>query len=233
MSRLSIPVLCLMLSGCASLPFAEILEQGVPLNERTVASGLREALTVGTERAASRLSVTDAFAGVVSRRIDIPDELDGMASRLRQIGLDGPVDDFELRMNRAAEAAVPLAVDIFSGAIQEMTIQDAFTILNGPDDSATVYFRTRTSDALAAAFRPEVDRVMTEAGVYRVYTQLIDRYNSLPLRNAPEVDLVDYIVTHATQSLFAELAVEEALIRQDPAARTTELLRRVFSKQDP
>lgn len=225
-------LLVILLSGCANLNLSDILSQELPLTESTVASGLREALTVGTERASGRLGVADAFAGVATRRIAIPEELQGITDRLRQLGLDGQVDDFELRMNRAAESAVPLAVDIFADAIRQMTIQDAFAILNGPDDAATMYFRDRTTEALMSAFRPQVNGVMSEVGVFRVYDQLLNRYNALPISNAPDVDLVGHIVSRTTAALFSELAAEEAHIRQDPAARTTELLRRVFSHQN-
>lgn len=112
-----------------------------------------------------------------------------------------------------------------------MTIQDAFAILNGPPDAATRFFEERTRSALVSAFRPEVDRVMMEAGVYQVYTELTSRYNALPLANAPSLDLTAYITERATGALFAELAVEEGRIRTDPAARTTALLQRVFSNR--
>lgn len=232
MNRILVLV-AIVASGCANLNLSDILSQELPLTESTVASGLREALTIGTERASGRLGVADAFAGVAARRIAVPEELEGITGRLRQLGLGNQVDDFELRMNRAAESAVPLAVDIFADAIRQMTIQDAFAILNGPDDAATTYFRDRTTEALIAAFRPQVNGVMSEVGVFRVYEQLLDRYNALPIANAPDVDLVGHIVGKTMTALFSELAAEEALIRQDPAARTTELLRRVFSRQNP
>jgi len=219
----------LFVAGCASVSLEELLDTARPLDEKTVASGLREALAVGTGRAADRLSVADAFAGVAARRIGLPEELDGVARRLRQVGLGDQVDSFELRMNRAAEAAVPHAVAIFSEAARDMTIQDAFSILNGPPDAATQFFEERTRAALLTAFRPEVDRVMMEAGVYQVYTELTARYNALPIANAPTLDLTAYITERATHALFTELAVEEARIRADPAARTTALLQRVFA----
>ncbi|PIQ62469.1 MAG: hypothetical protein COV99_05795 [Bacteroidetes bacterium CG12_big_fil_rev_8_21_14_0_65_60_17] len=224
-------ILLLLTSGCASTNLSDLIAGARPLDQETVASGLREALTVGTGRAADRLSTTDAFAGVASRRIGLPDELDGVARRLRQIGLDEQVSNFELRMNRAAEAAIPGAVSIFSEAARTMTIQDAFSILNGPPDAATSFFEERTRTALLDAFGPEVNRVMMETGVYQVYTELSGRYNALPIANAPAVDLTAYVTEKATTALFEELAVEEARIRQDPAARTTALLQRVFASR--
>jgi hypothetical protein len=223
----------LFLVSCASFSMqdmGDLLSGQAPLTQETVADGLREALQVGTERAASRLSVTDAFAGVAARRIGIPEELDTIASRLRSLGLGPQIDDFELRMNRAAEQAAAQAVPVFAQAVREMTIADAFAILDGPDSAATLYFQDRTTGALTQAFTPVVRGVMEETGVFRVYEDLVDRYTALPFTRAPSVDLVEHIVGRTTGVLFNELAVEERRIREDPVARTTDLLKRVFQE---
>ncbi len=217
--------------SCASLSLQDmndLFSGSAPLTQETVAAGLREALQAGTERASGRLSVTDAFAGVAARRIGIPDEFDTIASRLRTLGLGPQVDDFELRMNRAAEQAAARAVPVFAQAVRQMTIADAFAILDGPDNAATAYFQDRTTAALTEAFTPVVRTVMEEAGVFRVYEDLVERYSALPFTRAPSVDLVGHIVERTTGALFNELAVEERRIREDPAARTTDLLKRVF-----
>lgn len=221
------------LLSCSSLSLQDvgnILLGSGPLTEETVAAGLREALQVGTERASNRLSVTDAFAGVAARRIGVPDELESIASRLRSIGLGQQVDDFELRMNRAAEQAAARAVPVFADAVRQMTIADAFAILDGPDNAATVYFQDRTSAALIQEFTPVVQSAMQEVGVFRVYEQLVEQYSALPFTRAPSVDLVSHIVDRTTGVLFDELAKEERLIREDPVARTTELLKKVFNE---
>lgn len=237
--RLTTPIICLctglLLPACASLSMDDItgiLGGQAPLTEDTVAAGLREALSIGTSRASLRLSATNAFAEAAARRIGVPEELEGVASRLRTVGLGSQVDDFELRMNRAAEQAAGLAVSVFSDAIRDMTIADAFAILDGPDNAATVYFQDRTTTHLTTAFTPVVRDVMEEAGVFRVYEDLMTRYASLPFTNAPDVDIVNHIVERTTQALFTELAVEERLIREDPVARTTDLLKRVFGRAD-
>ena len=220
-----------LLASCASLSMQDVndlFSGSTPLTQETVAAGLREALQTGTERASGRLSVTDAFAGVAARRIGIPDELETIASRLRTLGLGPQVDDFELRMNRAAEQAAARAVPVFAQAVRQMTIADAFAILDGPDNAATAYFQDRTTAALTEAFTPVVQSVMEEAGVFRVYEDLVARYAALPFTRAPSVNLVGHIVERTTGVLFNELAVEERRIREDPAARTTDLLKRVF-----
>jgi hypothetical protein len=132
-------------------------------------------------------------------------------------------------MNRAAERASAEATDIFWKAIAQMTLQDAFGILNGGDTAATGYFRSRTSDALRARFRPLVDERMQQVGVYRIYEPLASRYAALPFVTKPALDLDAYVTDRALDGLFGMLEREERRIREDPAARSSELLRRVFA----
>ena len=109
-----------------------------------------------------------------------------------------------------------------------MSIADAFAILNGPDDAATSYFHDRTSQELRAQFSPIASNAMREVGVYSVYQQLMTRYDQIPFGKPASVNLEDYVATRTLDGIFAELAKNEALIREDPAARSTALLRRVF-----
>ena len=132
-------------------------------------------------------------------------------------------------MNLAAEDAAARALPVFVKAITSMTISDAFEILNGPDDAATTYFRERTSEELIAEFRPVAAAAMEEVGLYAVYRDLVGRYEQIPFAAKPAaVDLETYVANETLTGLFSELAKEEGRIRQDPAARTTDLLRRVF-----
>jgi len=217
--------------GCADLErfgLDGIFPMAGPLTEDTVADGLKQALTVGTERAATSLSVEGGFAANPQIRLGLPGSLDDVATTLRRFGLGGQLDAFVDTMNLAAERAAGEAVPVFADAIRAMTLADAFAILNGPDDAATDYFRQHTSGALRARFSPVVDRSMESVGLYAQYRDLMARYDALPFVKPQVPDLVGYVTDRTLDGLFDVLAREEKAIREDPAARTTALLRRVF-----
>jgi hypothetical protein len=222
----------LAISGCASLPdggLGDILN--LPLDEATVTAGLKEALAVGTGRTTLSLGAVDGYLGNQLVRIAIPADLRSVTDKLRQLGLDSYVDELEVGMNRAAEAAAGQAGLVFRDAITSMTIADAFGILNGGDNAATDTFRDRTRPTLEARYLPITRAAMQDVGLARRYSELLARYNSIPLVQKPAlVELDQYVTARALDGLFAVLATEEAKIRQDPAARTTELLRRVFGR---
>jgi len=199
-----------------------------PLTEETVADGLREALRVGTRRAADALSAPGGFASDPALRIGLPASLEDAASTLRRLGLGAPIDGLVASMNSAAEKAAGEAVPVFADAIRSMTLQDAFAILNGPEDAATQYFREHTADPLRERFTPVVDGSMRSVGVYDRYRELVEGYERLPFAKPAVPDLADYVTDRTLDGLFSTLAEEEAAIREDPAARTTALLRRVF-----
>lgn len=202
-----------------------------PLDETTVSQGLRQALDVGVRRAIDRVSAVDGFLGNEWIRIALPEELDEMADLLRQVGFARQVDRLEVAMNRAAEQASGEARQVFVDAITGMTIADAFGILRGGDTAATDYLRDRTSDTLRQRFRPIIENKMQRVGLYRNYNQLADTYNALPFSRRPAVRLDAYLTDEALDGLFHELGKEERRIREDPIARTTELLRRVFRRR--
>ena len=219
------------LPGCAGVDMKVlegILDTEAPLNEATVAAGLREALEVATGRSVEQLSSVDGFLGDAMLRIMVPEQFETAASTLRDIGLGGYVDDFETAMNRAAEKASAEARPVFWNEIRSLSIADAFGILNGGERAATDYFRGRTEAELRARFMPIVKEKMEEVGLYRLYGELADRYNAIPFMSTPALDLDDYVASHALDGLFTVLGEQEARIRRDPVARTTELLRRVF-----
>jgi hypothetical protein len=223
--------LILTVSGCANLQLgdlARIFSASGALDEATVSDGLRQALSVGTDRASSELSAPGGFGANQALRLVLPSELDSMVSTVRTVGLGAWVDDIEDGMNRAAEAAAEEAKPVFVDAIKAMTIQDAFEILRGPDDAATAYFRQKTSATLQARFAPVVTTAMKKVGVYAKYQDLLGRYTSLPFAKPMPPSLEDYVTTKTLDGLFTVLAREEAKIRDDPAARTTALLRQVF-----
>ncbi len=221
----------LTLSGCTAsdIPLGTILGgAGGALDEGTVAAGLKEALHIGTDRSVITTSKEDGFFGNPLIRIPLPKEFETVASTLRGIGINKPVDEFELAMNRAAEMAAGEAKDVFWLAITEMTLSDAMGILNGGDRSATDYFYAHTSDRLRTKFRPIVTEKMQEVGVYNTYNELLDKYSRIPFVSKPSIDLDGHITEKALGGLFDTLAGEEKKIREDPAARTTALLRKVF-----
>ena len=208
--------------------FDGILNTQRPLDEATVAAGLREALAVATGRSVETLSSMDGFLGNALLRIAVPEQFESAASTLRNVGLGSQVDAFETAMNRSAERACGEARQVFWDQIRAMSIADAFGILRGADDAATQYFRTRTEATLRARFTPIVQDKMSEVGLYGLYNDLADAYDALPLTTRPALDLDAYITDRALDGLFTTLAGEEARIREDPVARTTDLLKRVF-----
>ena len=236
--KLAAPLLLLVLIsadfGCAAFQesMGDILDTDSgdgELDESVVIDGIREALRVGTQNTVLSTSQLDGYLGNELIRIVLPEQLESMASTLRTAGLGSYVDELEVGMNRAAEMASAEARDIFWKAIREMTVADAFGILNGDDNAATEYFRRQTLDELTGRFHPIIEKKIEEIGLSRLYSQVADTYNSLPLTGTPAlVDLDEYVTDQALEGLFTVLAQEEQKIRQDPAARTTELLKRVF-----
>jgi hypothetical protein len=147
---------------------------------------------------------------------------------LRTTGFGSQLDAFERSMNRAAEKAAPEAKALFVDAIEEMTFADADKILNGADNEATVYFKNKTSDKLQALFKPVIGQSMESVGVTRYYQSLSEKIETLPFVSDYAVDLDAYVTEKSIDGLFIRLAEEEAKIRNDPAARVTELLKKVF-----
>jgi hypothetical protein len=226
-------VLCAVI-GCANgdAVISEILARTgadrSALSDETIVSGLKEALEVGTRQAVGRTSGLDGFYGNSLIRIGLPDELDSLAKGLRTIGLGSQVDELELSMNRAAERAAGEATQSFWNAIRQMSFADARAILQGSETAATEYFESRTRPELRERFAPIVSEKMDEVGLARLYDGLVARYTALPLTSEPPVDLRSYVTEGALDGLFQVLGEEERKIRSDPAARSTELLRRVF-----
>lgn len=198
----------------------------------TIASGLKEALSVGTRNAVKLLSARNGYFGNEAVKILLPENIRKVGSVLAAAGYQKEVDEFVLSMNRAAEKAAPQAVDIFAAAIRAMSIEDAQKILNGGHTAATDYFKLKTSPRLFDAFKPEVSQSMNEVGVTKAYKSLVQRYTSLvPFVKLDSLDLDRYVTDKALDGLFHMIGKEEAQIRADPAARTTELLKKVFGNR--
>jgi hypothetical protein len=190
--------------------------------------GLKEALTIGTQNAVATVSKADGYYNNPDIKIPLPEEIDKAGKYLRLAGYGPKVDEFEQSMNRAAEQAAPEAKQIFLGAVKEMKIQDAQKILDGPDNAATSYFKDKTYTRLQEIFKPIVTDTMGQVGVTRQFQDINNKLSSIPLADKASVDLDQYVTDKSLDGLFFMLAEEEKKIRQDPAARVTDILKKVF-----
>jgi len=202
---------------------------GAGLDEKTIIAGLKEALEIGTKKAVSRVSKKNGYFKTPEIKIPLPPELKSVGEKLILIGFKKKVNEFVESMNRAAEKAAPEAVDIFVDSVKQMTIKKAVDILRGEDDSATRYFEETTRLRLYSIFYPIIKRAMDKVGVTRIYKFLIGKYNSIPFVKKKSCDIEKYVTNKALDGLFYMIAREEKKIRKDPAARITDLLKKVFS----
>jgi hypothetical protein len=198
------------------------------LSDQEIGRGLREALKVGVGTVVSQVSATDGYNADPRIHVPLPDSLGTVQKTLARIGMPDLMDDLELRLNRAAEAAAPEARDVFWQAIREMTLDDVRQIYDGPDDAATRYLERTMSDPLAARMRPIVDASLSQTGAMRAYDNALAQYKAIPFVPDAKADLTQHVLERALEGLFLYLGEEEAAIRQNPAKRTTELLQKVF-----
>ena len=205
------------------------LEQELAENE--IVDGLKQALEIGTSKAVMQVSKQNGYLKNPKIKIPLPQNVQKAENILRSIGFGSLVDEFELSMNRAAERAAPKARSIFWDAIKKMTFSDARQILKGPDDAATQYFSQKTADRLRDEFKPIINQAMTEVGVTQAYKALDRKIRSLPFTKSYSFDLDEYVTGKALDGLFLMLAAEEKKIRQDPTARVTDLLKKVFAER--
>jgi hypothetical protein len=197
-----------------------------------ISAALKEALRISTEQVVAQLGTVNGFNTDPWVHIALPDSLQRVQSTLATVGMSSIMDDLELRLNRAAEAATPKAKKLFLDSIRSMTLDDVRRIYAGPDDAATRYFQSRMSEPLAREMIPIVNSSLSEVGAIRVYDEAMDRYDGIPFVPDIKADLTGYVVDKGMQGIFFYLAREEAAIRQDPQKRTTELLRKVFGARD-
>lgn len=198
------------------------------LTNDEVIKGLREALTVGTGNAASFASKVDGFNKNPKIRIPFPPEAIKVKNTAEDLGLHDQVNEFVLTLNRAAEEAAKEAAPVFINAIKGMSIKDGFTILKGEDNAATVYLRDKTNAELYAKFLPIVKSAINKVEVTKYWNPLITTYNKVPFSQKMNPDLEAYVTEKALDGLFILLAEEELKIRKDPAARVTDILKKVF-----
>lgn len=226
----------LMGTGCTTQQINQALgevmgQQGQEVTTTEVGQGLKEALTVGISKGAQQASQVDGYYKNPKLRIPFPQDVQRVEQRLRQIGLGSEVDKFILSLNRGAEKAAAEAKPVFITAIRNMTIQDAWNILKGQDDAATQYLIRTTSGELRNRFQPIVAQSLKDVEATRYYSDLVNTYNKIPGVQKVNPDLESYATDKAIDGLFLLVADEEKNIRENPVARTTELLRRVFAKQ--
>lgn len=200
-------------------------------DDDTVVSGLKEALSIGTENAVKNVSKTDGYLGNQMIKILMPEKLQTVADVLGKVGYQKEVDEFILSMNRAAEKAAPKAASIFGDAVKQMTFEDARKILGGGNTAATQYFKVKTSDQLYQEFKPVISTSLGEVGATRAYKEMMGKYESpIPFMDKPSLDLDHYVTNKSLDGLFYMVGEEEKKIRTDPAARVTDLLKTVFGK---
>ena len=200
------------------------------LGTDTIASGLKEALQVGTANVVQQLGQSGGFYDRPDIHIPLPESLSKVQAVLGKMGAASMLDDLELRLNQAAEQATPKAKAIFWQAIRDMSLADARAIYNGPDDAATRYFQEKTTPELATEMRPVVRETLNQVGAVQSYERIMDRYTSVPFVPDIKANLESYTVDKTLEGIFTFLAREEAAIRTEPAKRSTELLRKVFGQ---
>lgn len=207
----------------------QTLEADSKLDTDTLINGLREALVIGSERAIKLISAEGGFLNDPEIRVPMPGLLEQLASPLRKFGMAEQVDQFEQSINRAAERAAPQATEILVNTIKAMSFEDVRGIYQGADDAATEYFRQKAGPQIAELFKPEIDKALGEVGATRYYNDLADQAAKLPLIGKEiNTDLSNHVTDAAISGLFTKLAAEEKMIRENPTARTTELLKQLW-----
>lgn len=201
------------------------------LTTAEVGEGLKEALIKGISNGADLASAVDGYFKNPEIKIPFPPEVQKVEQKLRQVGLGSEVDKFVMTLNRGAEDAAKEAKPIFIAAIRQLTIQDAWSILNGADNAATDYLKRTTSALLKEKFKPVIANSLQKVNATKYYGDIVTAYNKLPFTEDVNPNLDDYATDKAIDGLFLMIAKEEKTIREDPVARTTELLKKVFGAQ--
>lgn len=199
------------------------------LSDTDIIAGLKQALEIGTNNASTKLNGVNGYYGDPAVKIPFPSEAQRAADKLKQLGMERIVNDFVLKLNRGAEAAAKEAGPIFVTAIKAMTFSDARQILAGPDNAATEFFKGKTSQPLYTKFSPVIKNTLEEVKAATAWEKVTSTYNKIPLVTKVNTDLTDYATNKALDGLFLKLAGEEKKIRTNPAARVTDLLKKVFA----
>jgi hypothetical protein len=232
------PTVLVLLTACTSTQITQTIsgrsksaDYEKPLTSYEVSEGLKEALVKGITSGANQASAVDGYFGNPRITIPFPPDVKKVEDKLRQVGLGKEVDKFVLTLNRGAEAAAKEAIPIFTDAIKAMTIEDAWAVLNGNEDAATQYLLRTTREPLRTKFKPVIQSALQKVNATKYYSDLINTYNKIPFVENVNPSLDDYAAEKALDGLFLLVADEEKKIRQDPVARTTDLLVRVFGSR--
>ena len=197
-----------------------------------IASGIKQALEIGTSNGADKLSAKDGFLGNMAVKILFPPEAQKVENALRGIGLGSVADNVITSLNRAAEDAAQEAKPIFIAAVRQMTITDATNILMGKQDAATEYFKRVTTSQLMSKFSPIIGNSLNKVGATKYWTEAANSYNKIPLVKPVTADLNAYVTQKAIDGMFKQVAQEELQIRENINARSTTLLKKVFGYAD-
>lgn len=221
------------LVSCAELQgVIDSLPTDSGLSDQMIGNGLKQALDFGIDKQVKKLTAKDGFYKNQLVKIALPEELQKVDKALRGIGLSKLADEGIKALNRAAEDAVSEATPIFVNAVKEITFTDVKTILLGTDNAATQYLEGKTTTALYDKFNPVIKNSFAKVGADQIWTNLITKYNAIPLTTNVNPDLTDYVTQQALQGVYKMIAVEEKEIRTKSQSRTTDLLKRVFALQD-
>jgi hypothetical protein len=229
----ALALVLVFITGCetlSTLPGSFPGTTGGPVTETEAGQGIREALSQGVTTAILNLNKENAFFANDFYKVLLPADAQKIESTLRKIGLGKEVDKAILQINRAAEDAVGYAKPVFVDAIRQMSITDAFNIVKGEQNAATNYFRLKTRDKLLEAFAPSVKQSLDKLGATKYYSDIVSLYNNIPTTFTKlNPDLPSYVVSKATDALFDQIEKEERNIRENPVARTTQILKKVFA----
>lgn len=235
-SRAKISLLVFLFWGCTAQQIQSISDAIGYEEELTtdqVVEGLKEALVKGVSTGTQKVGKVDGYFKNPQIKIPFPPDVQKVENTLRDVGLGSEVDRFVKTLNRGAEEAAKEAKPVFVSAIKQMTINDAWSILKGENkEAATNFLRRTTSSELRSRFSPIVKRALDQTNATKYYTDIINRYNKIPLVEDVNPDLESYATEKAMEGLFVMIAEEEKKIRANPTSRTTDLLKRVFKEQD-
>jgi hypothetical protein len=227
-------IICMFFAvSCAELQqIADIAMENQGITNADISAGLKQALNQGVQDRVTNLASENGFFYNDMVKIMLPEELQSLDNTLRGIGLGNIADEGLKLLNRAAEDAVSEAIPVFVNAIQELTITDARDILMRNDIAASNYLKSKTSDELYQRFQPIIESSFAKVGAAEVWSNLIQRYNQIPLTQNVNPDLTDYVTQEALKGVFVMLEIEEKQIRERIGMRKTELMKRVFALQD-
>ena len=210
---------------------AGIAEQVQALSDGDINKAFKQALDLGSQQVVEQLSTTGGFNADSLIRIPLPSKLEQARDLLTKVGLEGELDELEVRLNRAAESATPQAKALFTNAIKEMSFDDIRGIYEGSDNAATLYFQDKMTPSLTTAMEPIISSSLLEVGALKQYDDLIKDYKKIPFVPDLKADLTEHVINGSLNGVFYYLAEQEAAIRKDPVKQTTELLKRVFGVQ--